>query len=196
MSAQSLPRAVTDLWFALDGRILPAEPECIRQVVMDALDAPNPPGMLNLGFRRLRGRRAVMEATCAYLQRPDVVRNIAGAGADWARRGWLTALGEMLSGATPSEAFGMSAQGRRPSSSFSNIDNIAVWVEHQVRQGRRPIDVLRQLHAAARHRSSGIPDERVIREKRAALRALSDEDVREMAQHAALAEGPPLTPVV
>jgi hypothetical protein len=162
---------------------------------MAALVAPNPPGTLNLGLRRLRDRRAVLEATRDYLCRADVVREVALAGADWARSAWLTALGEILSGAKPSVAFGMSAPGRRHSPSFSNIDNIAVWVEHQVRQGRRPVDVMRQLRTAAGH-GSGIPDERVIRAKREALDALSDEDIREMAQHAALTEGPPLTPVL
>lgn len=189
MSAQSLPRALADLWWALDEIPMPSDAAVVRDIVIEALQALNPRGTLNLGLRRLRGRRQVLERVRTWLESPEIVRAANSGGAAWSHRVWADAVEAMLGGVKPSEAFGMSAKGRRPSMGFSAADNVAAWVEHQVRQGQPPGAV----HEIVRtHLKSRAPADQVIYAKRAKLtRRLSDPDIHEMAKCAAIMEGLP-----
>jgi hypothetical protein len=183
--SRPLPRAVPDLWFAIEGLRHPRAIRLVEQVVFVALRSTNPGGEFNLHMRRLRNRAATLKKLETYLNRADVTRAANLGGASWSRRAWLDALKGMRAGSSPMTAFGACARGRRHSVTFSHADNIAAYIENKVRQNQPVGVVLDQTRELLGNR---MPDDRVLRAARSGLSVFSNAEISAIARHAAWQE--------
>jgi hypothetical protein len=177
-----LPARVTALWFALEGVSMPVEFHAVGQVVMASQNS----GAFGLGMRRIRNRLIVWGDMEVWLQTPAVAEIVDAGGAHYSRRLWLDALAKMRVGQNAASAFDLTRPGRRPDFAFSPSENIAAWVECQVRQG---VSVEQALNRARASLGSRMPDERVLRDIRRRWACLSSDDIRAMAEVAAIREG-------
>ena len=178
MTLQRLPKAVTDLLIALDDLPKPEAVVAVQHIVVRALEAPNPAGMLNLSLRRLKQRASTLQFVRRWLDEPAVVAAAQRAGAHWTLARWRDALDAIAAGSKPHEAFGMARAGRRSSPAFSPCDDLAAYVQHRVRGGAAVAAVLADVRPIVGNR---MPDDRVLRAARAKLANLADADLKALA---------------